>query len=223
MLKVIGAGLSRTGTTTLHLALRALGMHSIHYDQVRLNDVISGANAQPNFRVYDDVDAVVDLPSALFYRELLEAYPQSKVVLTVRDVESWWRSVEVHMNARAAVSKHPSISERMLERVGLLSAARRMHEFRRNVRNCAYGAPFATEFLYKKRFQEHNAQVLTSTPPDRLLVMDIIGGEGWERLCAFLDLPIPDAPFPRSHVTDYASPTTWRSEHNQAVQSASNA
>jgi hypothetical protein len=85
MLKVIGAGLSRTGTLSLCRALQTLGLSCLHFDQQRLNDVVEGRALNPNFRRYDDVDAVVDLPAALFYRELLQAYPESKVILTVRN------------------------------------------------------------------------------------------------------------------------------------------
>src|SRR5206468_1738050 len=80
VMKILGVGLSRTGTMSLTLALRQLGFRAMHYDRVRLNDVLDGSNTKPDFRRYDDVDAVTDIPSAYFYRELLEAYPESRAI-----------------------------------------------------------------------------------------------------------------------------------------------
>ena len=97
-MKILGVGLGRTGTMSLTLALRRLGFRAMHYDRVRLNDVLHGSNTAPDFRRYDDVDAVLDVPSAYFYRELLDAYPEAKAILTVRDVEAWWKSIERHVN-----------------------------------------------------------------------------------------------------------------------------
>ena len=97
-MRILGVGLSKTGTTSLHEALQILGYSSLHFDEIRLNDILYGLAKTPDFRRYDDVDAVTDIPSAYFYRELLCAYPQSKAILTLRDPDSWWRSVETHMN-----------------------------------------------------------------------------------------------------------------------------
>ena len=97
-MKFLGVGLSKTGTSSLHRALTMVGLKCIHYDRIRLNDILDGTTTNPNFRRYDDVDAVTDLPSAFFYRELLAAYPNCRAILTTRDVDAWWRSVEVHMN-----------------------------------------------------------------------------------------------------------------------------
>ncbi len=77
-MEILGAGLSRTGTKSLTRALDILGFTTIHNDRKRLNPVIFGIDNTPNFRVYDDVDAVTDLPSAYFFRELLHAYPTAK-------------------------------------------------------------------------------------------------------------------------------------------------
>ena len=61
-------------------------------------------------------------------------------------------------------------------------------------------------FLYKKKYLDYNARVISEIPPDRLLVMDIPAGDGWEKLCPFLGVPIPDAPFPHAYKTEYRAP-----------------
>lgn len=209
MLNVIGAGLSRTGTRSLADALEGLGLRTIHFDRNRLNSVLFGADPSPNFRVYDDVDAVVDLPGSYFFRELMDAYPRSKVILTVRDIEAWWKSIEVHFNVVAPLDEERPIRRRILNKLGWSGKDEAFDAFRRRLRNCVYGSPVATEFLYKKKYLEHNQRVIAATPPERLLVMDIAAGEGWEKLCPFLNAPIPNRPFPRSHTTNYEDPAPW--------------
>lgn len=212
MLSIIGAGLSRTGTKSLHLALQVLGFNSLHFDQRRLNDILEGAEPNPNFRRYDDVDAVSDIPSAFFYRELFQAYPDAKVILTVRELEDWWKSIAVHFNVAHPVSQQPRLRYRLAAKFGLGGMLGREAEFdvfRRALRNYIYGSTRAQEFLYKKRYTEHNDQVVATIPPDRLLVMNISRGDGWEKLCPFLGVPVPETPFPHGNETNYNNPTPW--------------
>lgn len=180
-MQIVGAGLSKTGTRSLHKALRALGYTSLHYDTMRLNDLLMGAKPDTNFRRYDDVDAVSDLPAAWFFEELLAAYPRAKCILTLRDEDSWWRSIEEHFN-RAIPMTSP-----------------RQDPFRWGVRMLAYGSARAEEAPYRKAYREHNARVQASVPAMRLLVMDVVGGQGWETLCPFLGLREPDIPFPHAN------------------------
>jgi hypothetical protein len=195
MLKVIGAGLSRTGTHSLHAALEQLGLHSIHYDTQRLNDIIDGSEPHPTFRRYDDVDAVVDLPASLFFKELADAYPEAKVVLTIRDVDDWWRGVKRHFEVNY-VANERLLRHRVAQAIGVPFRERPEDSFRRLLRQYAYGSTIPTEYLYKKRFIEHNHLVQTLIPPERLLVIDITKGDGWQKLCPFLGLDTMTSPFP---------------------------
>src|SRR5690242_898318 len=132
MLKVIGAGLSRTGTHSLHAALEQLGMRSIHYDTERLNDIIDGSEPHPSFRRYDDVDAVIDLPASLFFRELSEAYPEAKVVLTVRSADDWWRGVKRHFEVNY-VANERLLRHRVVQALGVPYHERPEDSFRRRL------------------------------------------------------------------------------------------
>ncbi len=205
-MKILGVGLSRTGTLSLHSALRILRFKSIHHDAVRLNDVLDGSTVRPDFRRYDDVDAVLDLPTAYFYDEITSAYPDCKCVLTVRNIDDWWRSIRRHFNVRLPAPPPGyyglrARARRYLSRRLRPNVRRDFIPFRMQLRNYVYGSSTAREYLYKKRFQEHNDRVLAKIPPSRLLVMDITAGEGWEKLCPFLGVAIPAVPFPHEDRT----------------------
>ena len=199
-MKIICAGLSKTGTSSLGTALEQLGFTCLHYDEHRLNDVLEGRAHNPDFRRYDDLDAVLDVPSAFFFRELLVAYPSAKVILTVREIEEWWVSIREHFNRLPIL--WPTWKDYVRERMQGTDNIKEWVEnsrFRTNVRSLVYGSPDAREFMYKKRYREHNAAVLHEVQPDRLLVMDIIAGDGWSTLCPFLGLAQPDAAFPHQN------------------------
>lgn len=187
---------------SLTLALRRLGMRAMHYDRVRLNDILDGTNPSPDFRRYDDVDAVTDIPSAYFWRELLEAYPEAKAILTVRDVDDWWRSVERHVNVHFPY-RPPKLfgydSRRRALGDSPLTDPGADNHFKMLLLNTVYGSTIALEYPYKKKYLDHNASVVQDVPAERLLVMDITAGDGWEKLCVFLGLPVPDLPFPHEH------------------------
>lgn len=152
-MKILGVGLSKTGTSSLHEALQALGYTAIHHDRERLNHTLDGSDNRPDFRVYDDVDAVTDIPSAYFYRELLAAYPMCRAVLTVRDVEAWWKSVEAHFNVTYTVEGREH------------NPLREVYEWLARGRNLVYGSARATEFLFKKRFTDTTSVCGPRCPP----------------------------------------------------------
>jgi hypothetical protein len=65
--------------------------------------------------------------------------------------------------------------------------------------NMVYGSTIALEYPYKKKYLDHNASVVQEVPAERLLVMDIAAGDGWEKLCGLLGVPVPDLPFPHEY------------------------
>ena len=218
MLRVIGAGLSRTGTHSLSAALELLGLKSIHFDTQRLNDVLDGSNQNPDFRRYDDVDAVCDLPAGVFYRELMTAYPESKVVLTVRDVNAWYPSIREHFR-RHPITNETQLKFRLARKLGIENAFREsdIDRFRRHLRHYVYGSTVPREFLFKKRYQDHNALVVATVPKERLLVMDITAGDGWEKLCPFIGADIPDRPFPHEDAPAFVANDDRRSALTRKV------
>lgn len=199
MLKVLGVGLSRTGTTSLSVALENLGLRCIHYDRDRLTRILMDPPEVPDFRVYDDVDAVTDLPAAHFYRELLAAYPDAKAILTYRPVDDWWRSVSRHFNEAYPVNEKKAAREsgRYLRRARAGKPISPSHNlFRFRLRNLVYGNPSAVEFVYRRAYVDHIRRVRNEIPEERLMVMDISTNASWRPLCEFLGCPVPDLPFP---------------------------
>ncbi len=196
-MRLLVAGLSRTGTTSIHQAAQYLGLQSLHHDLRRLNGALDGS--LDSFRVYDDVDVVGDIPSALFHEALCSAYPDATVVLTIRDEDSWWVSVEGYLMAKAEQDASPG----RRRPATLLSRRRRRQaqkvELQREWRRFAYGSAEPRERLWREAYRRHNDDVLRRTPPERLLIMDVTRGDGWPTLCRALGLPEPEVPFPHAN------------------------
>ena len=174
MLKILGVGLSRTGTRSLAAALHQLGYKTIHWAPERLRDTVDGRTIYPEVHKYDDVDAVVDIPAAYFWREIGHAYKNLKYILTVRDRESWLASMSKHYNRVKGIDP--------------------------NLQALVYGSTTITPWLYWQRYCDHTNLLMRSLRPEQLLVLNLFQGGGWPELCGFLDRPIPETPFP--HIRD---------------------
>ena len=180
-LSVLGVGLPRTGTVSLVKALGILGLRAIHFHPERLIDVA----ARGDWRVYEDMDAAADFPAAPFYRQILAAYPAARCVLTMREPrEEWIDSVLGHGRAMFAEIQDDGY-----------------HSFMEKVGRAWWGdhvAPISRRAL-ADCYQRWLARVQADIPADRLLVLDVCGGDGWGPLCRFLGRPAPSLPFPREN------------------------
>lgn len=182
--KVFGLGLSKTGTSSLTEALNLLGVPSVHYphDGRTLEELRAG-----RFRlsILEEFQGVTDIPVAPFYAQLDTAFPGSKFVLTVRKRWAWLRSCEAHWRLMGDwLDNFPDF--------------KRFHEF---ACAAAYGTLTFDRERFSRAYEEHGRGVLDyfRERPGDLLVMDICAGEGWEKLCPFLGLPAPAAPFPHAN------------------------
>ncbi|SRR5690606_19360748 len=202
MLKVIGAGFGRTGTTSTAEALRILGFGPCH----EMQELFAHPETIPLWRrkaagepvSWDELlggyVSTVDWPSAFYWRELADAYPQAKVLLTVRDPQSWYDSVRntiYHVRYRAE-GMPPEVRARFDARPELWGQAKLADEL---VWERTFGGRFTDREHAIAVYQAHNADVQASVPAGRLLVFDV--GQGWEPLCEFLEVDVPDVPFPR--------------------------
>jgi hypothetical protein len=211
-LRVIGAGFGRTGTLSLKSALNELGFGPCYH----MTEVFShpehidlweaAAKGEPvNWNdIFAEYHATVDWPSCDFYRELMAAYPDAKVLLTVRDPEHWYESVKstiYHTNHRKLRSPlAPVITFAMREFVPAMR--KRLRMLNAVIWNRTFGGKFEDKDYAIAIFKQHIEEVKHYVPPEKLLVYDV--KEGWEPLCAFLGVAVPqDEPFP--HLNDRES------------------
>ena len=192
-LKVIGAGLGRTATFSLKFALEHLGFGPCYhmaevFAGVRRNvplwlEVVRGKRDWD--AVFAGFQATTDYPACTYWRELAAYYPDAKVILTVRDADTWFDSVSETIfspTMQGSLAGSP---------VGAMMQGVIFDAFGDRVTDRA----FMTDW-----FARRNQTVIDSVPSDRLLVFS--PKEGWAPLCAFLGVPVPDAPFPRVNSRD---------------------
>lgn len=190
---VIGAGVGRTGTYSLKLAINQLGLGPCHHmEEVLHNQSVqvplwaTAVNGHADWEaIYKGYESAVDWPTAGFFRELSAAYPSAKFVLTVRSPESWAESFsETIYKLLAGRDDAPEEMRAWLDMgVGVISKT---------------GFPDGLDVAgMMKAFTAHNDAVKAAIPAHQLLVYQV--KDGWDPLCAFLGVPVPDSPFPRTN------------------------
>jgi hypothetical protein len=192
-LSIIGAGLGRTGTTSLKLALEMLGFAPCHHmlDLIfRPESVAPWVRAAAGEAVdWDEVlagyRATTDWPACHFYKELMARYPRVRLILTVRDARRWYDSTQATI-----------FSDEVLKS----DEDRPMSEFLRTALVPFFGGDLHDRDRMIAAYERHNAEVCRSVPAERLLVYEL--AQGWEPLCRFLGMAIPDQPFPQSNTTE---------------------
>lgn len=192
-LEVVGAGIGRTGTLSLRLALEQLGFGPCHHmievlanmpTQLPLwQEAVAG---RPDWEaIYQGYHSAVDWPTARFYRELHAAYPDAKFVLGYRSPKSWAESFSntIYM-AISDIGKAPPDQHDWLQMITELLSQN--------------GIPPGLDVPGLERaFAAHVDAVKAAIPPERLLVFE--AKDGWEPLCAFLEVGVPDGPYPRTN------------------------
>lgn len=145
-------------------------------------DFATATDNRLEFRAPDisSFDALTDLPAARFYKELDKAFPNSKFILTIRDEEAWLRSCSKFF-------------------------ADGNHQFFKwiQLHFDIYGTNTFNEELFRKAYRQHIAEVKSYfvSRPDDLLIADIPKGDGWEKLCGFVGMGIPQNPFPNKNAS----------------------
>lgn len=204
--KVFGIGLSRTGTSSLNEALEFLGYRSIHFPLIMKN---TSAKAKLKYRInkwlkelgfkkplFTDFplktdnslafkvpdsksfDALTDIPVARFYKELDQQFPGSKFILTVRDEAAWLESCrKFFKEGNNQFFKWIQLHFDM------------------------YGTNSFDEELFRNGYRKHIEDVKSffESRPDDLLIVDIPKGDGWNKLCEFIGMGIPQNPFPNKN------------------------
>jgi sulfotransferase family protein len=193
-LRVVGAGLGRTGTHSLKLALeQLLGAPCYHMAEVFEHPehvpVWSAATLgdMPDWSaLFDGYRAAVDWPAAAFWREIAAANPGALILLSVRDADSWWKSAN---DTIFTASQRMAGEESMREWHAMV-----MRLFDR------LGADIADAEAVKAGYLRHNDDVRRTAPKDRLLEWH--PGDGWQPICDALGVAVPDEPFPHTNTTE---------------------
>jgi hypothetical protein len=186
--RIFGIGLHKTGTTSLHHALRILGYKSAHWKSAHWARAIwEEMKALGHSPTIENHYAVSDLPIGMMYPALDTAYPGSKFILTVRGEREWLESVKGHFDPAKNPFRDQWDHDPFSHRLHLALYGRREFE----------------EGVFLARYRRHIAEVKEyfSNRRGDLLVMDIGSGAGWHELCGFLRAPLPDVPYPRRNVT----------------------
>ncbi|KAL8707454.1 MAG: hypothetical protein Q9225_007751 [Loekoesia sp. 1 TL-2023] len=212
-MRVLALGLSRTGTDSLRSALRTLGFHDVYhgwsvilenpadgsmwYEALRAKyDGVGKPYGRPEFdKLLGHCQAVTDIPAATFAEELIKAYPEAKVVLTDRNVDSWYDSILQTLypyNVGLLASFHLWINWVFRTR------ARWVRPMFAKIWHETYKGDFIKHG--KSAFREHYAKIRELVPEDRLLIYHV--SDGWGPLCKFLDVPKPEQPFPKGNDLD---------------------
>ena len=205
-MRLIGAGLPRTGTLTQKLALEQLGLGPCYHwvnlfaDQSHVELWHRALDGEPIWEeVFAGQGATVDWPGGYFYRELLEVYPDAKVLLSVREPRAWEASFRETIWTMCHGDSLMPLLSRARREVDpywrrYLELVDRMFWGERGT----FSAGHAKPSLLIEQMVAHNERVKRTVPPERLLVWQ--AADGWEPLCEFLELEVPPDPLP--HLND---------------------
>ncbi|MBN1797229.1 MAG: hypothetical protein JW822_01540 [Spirochaetales bacterium] len=188
-MKIFGIGFHKTATTSLAAALKILGFKTVHGDPrsaAHFGDqgktlIKMIKNGNYNLPTLDKYDAFTDNPYFSIWKELDSLFPGSKFILTVRDQDKWIKSCLKFFKGRKI---------RPLRRwlFGRFADPSKDQE---------------SKTVWLNAFNQHNREIITyfKNRPQDLLIMDITKGDGWNKLCPFLQLPVPKEGFPSQNRT----------------------
>ena len=202
-LKIIGAGFGRTGTVSTKAALEILGFGPCYHMREILKSRpgysdghlklwsehararAAGEDHRMDWEhIFAQYPATMDHPASIYYKELMETFPDAKVILNVRDSESWFKSWQTLFDGFDFFRYFAPIIPPVRRALDIVDVLIRDVEMNGNIERESN----------IEIFERHNREVIETVPADRLLVFSV--KEGWGPLCKFLDVEVPDQPFP---------------------------
>jgi hypothetical protein len=194
-LAVIGAGFGRTGTMSLKLALEHLGLGPCYH----MRELLAHPAQDPVWHaatrgervdwdaLFEGYRSAVDWPVAAFWQPLAQHYPHARFILSVRDSHKWHESVLETIFK--ALSSTPDAGDAQARTHRAMTRELILHRtFDGRLDDAAHAIAV---------YERHNQAVRDGISAHRLLVAEV--ASGWEPLCAFLDCPVPDLPYPHSN------------------------
>ncbi|MCB0726151.1 MAG: sulfotransferase [Ignavibacteria bacterium] len=205
-LKIIGSGLGRTGTFSLKLALEILGFGKCYHmtelyqnpSGVKFfNDAEKGENVEWD-KLFNGYNSAVDYPVARYYKKISTYYPDAKIIHTIRDPEEWYKSASATIFPAGnpfsrnilKLAVHLPFSIQAMKRIPVLMYNRKLSQLE-------FGKDLKNKDKVISEFNFHTEDVIRTIPKDKLLVFDV--RSGWLPLCEFLDVSVPEVPFPVSN------------------------
>ena len=197
-MQIIGAGFGRTGTMSLAAALEQLGFgpcyHMLdvfkHPSHIGVWQAAADGQKTDWKQFLGGYKAGLDYPLVAFYKDLMEVFPEAKVILTLRDPELWYEST------RETIYRGSALPDWLMR---ILPPFRGMKQM---VRSTTWDRLFQGRFEDRRHairvFRDHIEEVKRTVPKEKLLIYSV--SESWEPLCAFLDVPVPKRTFP--HIND---------------------
>lgn len=203
-MKVIGAGFPRTGTNTLKAALEILEISKAYH----FKDLIKDPGKLPLWKRLEDTgttdwdslyagyQASVDFPCYPWYKEHMTRYPEAKVILTVRPFEKWYASMKSTIWTSGPQTIGAKIA--LLSKLPFDSRLRKVFKCIKFVKGYLWKKQFEGKFLDQEFVEgvwhRHIREVKAHVPEPKLLVYEV--SQGWQPLCDFLGLPVPEVDFP---------------------------
>jgi hypothetical protein len=187
--KVFGIGLSRTGTTSLTEALRILGYDAFHFDS-------------PEGKILDwpdfyKVEAATDTSVCVHFPALYRTFPNALFVYTTRKVSEWKTSIQNHFNSESP--KQTCIDQ--FNKSYVQGSKRKFYAHNSYHINMIHSTLYGGCPTWEQAYSRYEGAVYSffSNEDKRLLKFNLTGGDGWHKLCSFLDAEVPAQPFPHSH------------------------
>ena len=197
MIEIIGSGFGRTGTISTWTALTKLGFGPVFHNMtfsdrpelaLRILDFANGAaDSWPD--ILDGFRACLDFPCCLFWRDILNAFPEAKVLHTTRDPDDWYDSIRATIFELIWGEKADEVANHSATIMNKELMLRRTFDMKMDDR------AHCTEI-----FRRHQQDVIAAVPEEKLLVFDV--REGWDPICNFLGVPAPDDDFPRTNTKE---------------------
>jgi hypothetical protein len=197
-IEIVGTGFGRTGTLSMKLALEQLGFGRCYH----MLEVAPAGHAplwhaawrgtKPDWdAVFANFRATVDWPSTAFWREIADHFPRARVIHTERPAEAWYESVRNTIYQVMVREQPPGLPEPFRQQLAMANDL---------ILKGTFGGRFEDRAHALAVFEAHNARVKREIAPERLLVYR--PGDGWEPLCKFLGVPVPETPYPRVNTTE---------------------